>query len=203
MKNKLAFLVNNSATLKNLKMTYTEQDESTATLIEVSSPGSKLTMENCEINDFNGTNKQGIISVKNNGNITLNNVTAENCTVADGCGELFLGGSGSAINGTTDLSIFLEKDYNVTAGAEFAPAKTVKLFVDENRTMGSVIVAGTEDPFRSRQVPGGSGIAGIAADENAPVEYYNLNGMQVSAGNMTPGVYVRRQGNTAVKVLVK
>ena len=40
VKNKLAFLVNNSATLKNLKMTYTEQDESTATLIEVSSPGS-------------------------------------------------------------------------------------------------------------------------------------------------------------------
>lgn len=221
VKNKLAFLVNNSATLKNLKMTYTEQDESTATLIEVSSPGSKLTMENCEINDFNGTNKQGIISVKNNGNITLNNVTAENCTVADGCGELFLGGSGSAINGTTDLSIFLEKDYNVTAGAEFAPAKTVKLFVDENRTMGSVIVAGTEDATKfelqgtafsleakdgnlvAGEYQGGSGIAGIAADENAPVEYYNLNGMQVSAGNMTPGVYVRRQGNTAVKVLVK
>lgn len=221
VKNKLAFLFNNSATLKNLKMTYTEQDESTATLIEVSSPGSKLTMENCEINDFNGTNKQGIISVKNNGNITLNNVTAENCTVADGCGELFLGGSGSAINGTTDLSIFLEKDYNVTAGAEFAPAKTVKLFVDENRTMGSVIVAGTEDATKfelqgtafsleakdgnlvAGEYQGGSGIAGIAADENALVEYYNLNGMQVSAGNMTPGVYVRRQGNTAVKVLVK
>lgn len=221
VKNKLAFLVNNSATLKNLKMTYTEQDESTATLIEVSSPGSKLTMENCEINDFNGTNKQGIISVKNNGNITLNNVTTDNCTVSEGRGELFLGGNGSAINGTTDLSIFLEKDYNVTAGAEFAPAKAVKLFVDENRTLGSIIVAGTEDATKfelqgtafsleakdgnlvAGEYQGGSGIAGIAADENAPVQYYNLNGMQVSAGNMTPGVYVRRQGNTAVKVLVK
>lgn len=221
VKNKLAFLVNNSATLKNLKMTYTEQDESTATLIEVSSPGSKLTMENCEINDFNGTNKQGIISVKNNGNITLNNVTTDNCTVSEGRGELFLGGNGSAINGTTDLSIFLEKDYNVTAGAEFAPAKAVKLFVDENRTMGSVIVAGTEDATKfelqgtafsleakdgnlvAGEYQGESGIAGIAADENAPVQYYNLNGMQVSADNMTPGVYVRRQGNTAVKVLVK
>ena len=221
VKNKLAFLMNKVVTLKNLKMAYTEQDPSNATFIEVSSPGSKLTMENCEINDFNGTNKQGIISVKNNGNITLNNVTAENCTVADGCGELFLGGNGSAINGTTDLSVFLERDYSVTAGAEFAPAKAVKLFVDENRTMGSVIVAGTEDAAKfelqgtafsleakdgnlvAGEYQGGSGIAGIAADENASVEYYNLNGMQVSAGNMTPGVYVRRQGNTAVKVLVK
>ena len=119
------------------------------------------------------------------------------------------------------MSIFLEKDYNVTAGAEFAPAKAVKLFVDENRTLGSIIVAGTEDATKfelqgtafsleakdgnlvAGEYQGGSGIAGIAADENAPVQYYNLNGMQVSADNMTPGVYVRRQGNTAVKVLVK
>lgn len=221
VKNKLAFLINKVATLKNLKMTYTEQDPSTSTFIEVSGAGSALTMENCEIKDFNGTNKQGVISAKSNGKVTLNNVTSENCTVAEGRGELFLGGNGSTINGTTNLSIFLEKDYSVAAGAEFAPAKVVKLFVDENRTMGSVIVAGTEDAAKfelqgtafsleakdgnlvAGEYQGGSGIAGIAADENAPVEYYNLNGMQVSADNLTPGVYVRRQGNTAVKVLVK
>ena len=220
VKNKLAFLINKVATLKNLKMTYTEQDPSTSTFIEVSGAGSALTMENCEIKDFNGTNMQGVISAKNNGKVTLNNVTSENCTVAEGRGELFLGGNGSAINGTTNLSIFLEKDYNVTAGAEFAPATAVELYVDENRTKGSVIVAGTEDASKfalqstafsleakdGNLVAGeylGSGIAGITADENAPVEYYNLNGMKVSADNMTPGVYVRRQGNTAVKVLVK
>lgn len=221
VKNKLAFLINKVATLKNLKMTYTEQDPSTSTFIEVSGAGSALTMENCEIKDFNGTNKQGVISAKSNGKVTLNNVTSENCTVAEGRGELFLGGNGSTINGTTNLSIFLEKDYSVAAGAEFAPAKAVKLFVDENRTLGSVIVAGTEDATKfelqgtafslevkdgnlvAGEYQGGSGIAGIAADENAPVEYYNLNGMQVSADNLTPGVYVRRQGNTAVKVLVK
>lgn len=221
VKNKRAFTINKVLTLKNLKMAYTEQDPSTATFIEVSAAGSGLTMENCEIKDFNGTNNQGVISVKNNGKVTLNNVASVNNTVAEGRGELFLGGNGSVINGTTDLSIFLEKDYNVTAGAEFAPAKAVKLFVDENRTLGSIIVADTEDATKfalqgtafslvaqdgnlvAGEYQGGSGIAGIAADENVPVEYYNLNGMQVSADNMTPGVYVRRQGNTAVKVLVK
>lgn len=40
------------------------------------------------------------------------------------------------------------------------------------------------------------------ADENAPVEYYNLQGMKVS-GELAPGIYVRRQGNNVVKVLIK
>lgn len=50
---------------------------------------------------------------------------------------------------------------------------------------------------------GGSAVAEIdGVDENAPVEYYNLQGMKVS-GELTPGIYVRRQGTKAVKVLVK
>lgn len=43
----------------------------------------------------------------------------------------------------------------------------------------------------------------IVEDENAPVEYYNLSGMRVSGDNLTPGVYVKRQGAKAVKVYVK
>ena len=48
-----------------------------------------------------------------------------------------------------------------------------------------------------------TGIADVEADENAPVEYYNLNGVQVKADSMTPGVYVRRQGKNVTKVMVK
>lgn len=39
------------------------------------------------------------------------------------------------------------------------------------------------------------------ADENAPVEYYNLQGVKVA--NPESGLYIRRQGNTATKVLIK
>ena len=39
------------------------------------------------------------------------------------------------------------------------------------------------------------------ADENAPVEYFNLQGVRVE--NPEAGLYIRRQGNTATKVLVK
>lgn len=45
----------------------------------------------------------------------------------------------------------------------------------------------------------------IAIDnvEDAPAVYYNLNGVQIDAANLVPGVYVKVVGSTATKVVVK
>lgn len=43
----------------------------------------------------------------------------------------------------------------------------------------------------------------VADDVNAPVEYFNLNGVAVDADNLTPGLYITRQGSKANKVVVK
>lgn len=49
---------------------------------------------------------------------------------------------------------------------------------------------------------GFSGVEDVTvSDENAPVEYYNLQGIRVN--NPEGGVFIRRQGNTVTKVLVK
>ncbi len=49
-----------------------------------------------------------------------------------------------------------------------------------------------------------SGIEDITVgNEEAPAQYFNLNGVEVNAENLTPGIYVRRQGNTATKVVVR
>lgn len=48
---------------------------------------------------------------------------------------------------------------------------------------------------------GMSGIDRVEADANAPVEYYNLQGVRVD--NPSAGLYIRRQGNKATKVYVK
>lgn len=40
-------------------------------------------------------------------------------------------------------------------------------------------------------------------DPDAPVEFYNLQGVRVPADRLTPGIYIRRQGNKATKVAVK
>lgn len=48
------------------------------------------------------------------------------------------------------------------------------------------------------------GVDDVAVDTNdSAIEYYNLQGVRVDADNLTPGVYVRRQGNKAVKVIIK
>lgn len=43
-----------------------------------------------------------------------------------------------------------------------------------------------------------TGIDGIVAEENAPVEYYNLQGIRVE--NPANGIFIRRQGNKTTKV---
>lgn len=49
-----------------------------------------------------------------------------------------------------------------------------------------------------------AGLEGVDADNSdAPVEYYNLQGVRVAADNLTPGIYVCRQGSKVSKVLVK
>lgn len=38
---------------------------------------------------------------------------------------------------------------------------------------------------------------------NAPVEFYNLNGVRVNGDSLAPGIYIRRQGNDVKKILVR
>ena len=49
-----------------------------------------------------------------------------------------------------------------------------------------------------------AGVAEIViADENAPVEFYNLNGVRINSDNLVPGLYIRRQGAKASKIIVR
>lgn len=54
------------------------------------------------------------------------------------------------------------------------------------------------------QKEGTAGIGGIDTDNsNAPVEWYNLNGVRVNGENLAPGIYIRRQGTEVSKIYVK
>lgn len=50
---------------------------------------------------------------------------------------------------------------------------------------------------------GAENISVDAADADAPAVYYNLQGVRMNAENLTPGLYIRRQGSVTTKVLVK
>lgn len=53
--------------------------------------------------------------------------------------------------------------------------------------------------------PGLTGIDDITVEEpeNEVVEYYNLQGMRVSADNLSNGIYIRRAGNKTTKIYVR
>ena len=48
---------------------------------------------------------------------------------------------------------------------------------------------------------GDAGVAGVIAEENAPVEYFNLQGVRVD--NPSNGIFIKRQGSKVSKVVVK
>ncbi len=49
----------------------------------------------------------------------------------------------------------------------------------------------------------GLGNITVEPDDNAPAEYFNLQGMRVEADNLTPGIYICRRGASATKVTIR
>lgn len=83
----------------------------------------------------------------------------------------------------------------------------VSAIKDTNNIHGVVYIINkatgvVENVTSVKKVGGTSGIEDIdAAANNAPVEYYNLQGVRVA--NPANGLYIRRQGSTATKVLIR
>ena len=57
----------------------------------------------------------------------------------------------------------------------------------------------------SRSIDGEGGATAIDDVESAdaPVEYYDMSGAKVEADDLTPGIYIRRQGNKTTKIVVR
>ncbi len=73
-------------------------------------------------------------------------------------------------------------------------------FVDHNsQALAGYILIGKAPELPEN--PDESGVADVVVDENAPVEYFNLQGVRVA--NPENGIFVRRQGNQVSKVVVK
>lgn len=70
-----------------------------------------------------------------------------------------------------------------------------------NNSYSDVVVYQTSSVY----TPANAAIEGITADDadiNAPVEFYNLQGVRVNAENLGTGIYIRRQGSKATKIFV-
>ena len=112
----------------------------------------------------------------------------------------------SATNGTRGSSVAV---YNLADGTEVASwdslgavdyyIGSVTARANEDGT-AYIYVAGHKDCFGILKfTPGASAIESIAAD-NAAVEYYNLQGVKVAKAEN--GLFIKKQGNKAVKVVL-
>ena len=104
-------------------------------------------------------------------------------------------GLGDVGDSGTRIHAVETKVYTDGNGKEGAYLLTYKC----NNGIGVYAIAeeGWEDPNS-----GDNAVNDITADSNAPVKYFNLNGVEMN-GNLTPGLYITRQGNTVNKVVVK
>ncbi len=93
--------------------------------------------------------------------------------------------NGEALEGPEVPTTFVEQTWTVPAG------EAVDVTV-QNTNGCHIYYIDVVDP---------SGVSGIEADENAPVEYYNLQGVRVA--NPENGIFIRRQGKKVTKVMMK
>lgn len=91
-------------------------------------------------------------------------------------------------------------------GEEISADVTVNGTVDSKGAADFVIdVVWMDMPIKCTfKGQGAAAIEGIEIDSaNAPVEFYNLNGVRVNGDSLAPGIYIRRQGNDVKKILVR
>ena len=85
-----------------------------------------------------------------------------------------------------------------SSGYVWTPTQDTNVFYLEN-TAESGMVAFVYAKVVFSNTP--TGINGISSDVDAPVEYYNLNGMRVY--EPADGIFIRRQGSKVSKVVLK
>lgn len=104
--------------------------------------------------------------------------------------------AGSVIYGTggNDVAVELDTDYTAAKGGNaFSLGKGIYRFECTATADGETATFKVTDAT--------DGITDITNDENAPVEFFNLQGVRVA--EPTTGLYIRRQGSKATKVYVK
>lgn len=82
------------------------------------------------------------------------------------------------------------------------PVRTLYVPLGCKAMYESIIPAGMIDHIKEYDV---NGIDDVVADSDCAVEYYNMLGRRLDTAeeNLPAGIYIRRQGRTACKVVIR
>lgn len=184
-----------------------------------------LTFENVTLNNISSSNANGLFNIKK-GVLALNNVTFSGCTVSEAKGFVTINDNNMLrLTGAVEgLEVYLTAANSIEASGltNTTPVKitlsdeAITLLTAENTEVMAVVNGEVaEDKFEITNegyklmadgqghlmlvVDEGSAVSELEADENAPVEYFNLQGVKVA--NPEKGIYIKRQGEKVTKVI--
>lgn len=122
------------------------------------------------------------------GDITFENVKLDGTQLSGEKALIKLNGGIEAVDNTLEGTL---------EGDKLSLKLNIYWKMGDNKTPIYVTFNGT----RSTSAIGG--IESDVIDENAPVEYYNIQGVKVNGDNLAPGFYIVRQGKKVSKIFVK
>lgn len=179
-----------------------------------------LNLKNVTLKNVNGSGDKGYIVIMGGGNAAIENLTVENCTPAAATkADVFVGLKSVTFSGNNKCSVYIEKDHFIKAGEGLANTEPVELRCDAARATDTRIVENCADATQFKMgTPGFTLVAKEghlhvsktetslidvigSDDDNAPVEYFNLQGVRVE--NPENGLYIRRQGKKVEKIFVR
>ncbi len=168
----------NGDTFGSVKCTYTEYGTSKTpefTGAEFSAPGENtpVTPDEMTVEAAAKAARYKYVEVKN---VTISAVNGSNFTIS---------AADVTIAGYNKFKLT-----DITEGSYLSVIGIIDVYKNDNQICVTEL---TIDPD--------SGIDNITVDNAAPVEYFNLQGVRVS--DPTPGIYIRRQGTTVTKVIIR
>ncbi|MCM1451233.1 MAG: DUF4979 domain-containing protein [Clostridium sp.] len=190
-------------------------------IFEIQNGGNIVTFENVTFKDIT-LSKANAIKQTNGGKTVFKNVKFENIAFAEDMPAIFLGNNcQTTLSGEIqNASVYLQKTNSVIKVAAGGITGTpIPLTLEDARSAGAKMVEGTTNVEMFTITNEGfslladeannniilaeatDGIESIDADLDAPVEYFNMQGVKVA--EPTPGLYIMRQGSKTAKVLIK
>lgn len=188
--------------------------------------GGNLTLKNVTLKNVNGSGNKGYIVFMSSGTGNVENLTVENCTPVsvnnpekDTKADVFVGIKSVTFSGDNKCSVFVEKNDQSIIAKDLANTTPIQLYCMVDRPHDSRIVENCADPKQFEMKTDGFTLVAKEGhlhvsktetslidvigsdDDNAPVEYFNLQGVRVE--NPENGLYIRRQGKKVEKIFVR
>lgn len=193
--------------------------ERTAALIEAKNNAPKLYLKGVTIKNFKQNDKR-LLDVVGGGVGEYTDLVIEDCEFVEGLYPIRIGNNMITVAGNCRIQKGINFEpgtvYHLNTG-ELTNTEAIKLNFSDAYS-GKELVYGCNDPSKFESLVEGyslvasgdnlkveesatTGIEGVEADENAPAEYYNLQGVRVA--NPENGLYIVRQGNKVTKQIIR